>query len=189
MWSATSTASLPWRNNKKPRATLAEKTIVKNQIVSSKFGDVKQFVPSYDQTNAKPEINALMSMEYAKIWQEEHKTYQKNVIGKILIKKPALKRPTFQSSKCPVQADAEANSNNSNRQPANRIRQQVKSAAAAAATNNNTGSDTKTPIIIKNAKPNMPVWRWHIVIIWNIINIIIIKVIYFFKCFMLYSTN
>lgn len=73
-----------------------KKVVLKDQIVSSKFKDVKQFVPSYVKTEPRPTIQSLMSMEYAKIWQDEHNLYEKNVIeGKLLKKKP-LKRPTFQ---------------------------------------------------------------------------------------------
>lgn len=93
--SLVSSSSSLSNKNKKPSVP-AKKAVIKDQIVSSKFVDVKQFVPSYMKTERKPEIESLMSMEYAKIWEEEHKVYEKNVIGQKLIKKKTLKRPTFQ---------------------------------------------------------------------------------------------
>jgi len=78
----------------------SKKTPSKNQIVSSKFGDVKQFVPSY-MTEPKPDIYSLMTMSYGKIWHEEHKLYDKSVIEQKLSKKKPLKRPTFPSKSLP----------------------------------------------------------------------------------------
>lgn len=85
--------------NKKPFVP-TKKAVIKDQIVSSKFADVKQFVPSYTKTEPKPNINSIMSMAYEKIWHEEHKAYEKNVIEQKLIKKKPLKRPRF-PPKCP----------------------------------------------------------------------------------------
>jgi len=77
-----------------------KKAVLKDQIVSSKFVDVKQFVPSYMKTEPKADIYSLITMTYGKIWHEEHKSYEKSVIEKQLIRKKTLKRPTF-PSKCP----------------------------------------------------------------------------------------
>lgn len=76
-----------------------KKIILKDQIVSSRFVDTKQFIPSYIQTNSKPDINLLMKMEYAKIWQNEHDLYEKSVIDQKFVKEKTLKLPTFKS-KC-----------------------------------------------------------------------------------------
>lgn len=86
----------------------AKKVVLKDQIASSKFKDVKQFVPSYIKTEPRPTIQSLMSMEYAKIWQEEHKSYEKNVIEEKLIKKKPLKRPTFQLKNSVMSATKDA---------------------------------------------------------------------------------
>jgi len=85
-----------------------KKAVVKDKIVSSKFADTKQFVPSYMKTELKPEICSLLSMEYSRMWQEEHKTYDKNVIEAKLMKmkKKPLKRPTFQSKNWSATAGA-----------------------------------------------------------------------------------
>ena len=85
---------------KKPSVRGSKKAVLKDQIVSSKFFDVKQFVPSYIKTEPKPDMYSLMTMTYGKIWHEEHKSYVKSVIEQKLIKKKPLKRPTF-PSKCP----------------------------------------------------------------------------------------
>jgi len=85
--------------NKKPFVP-SKKAVLKDQIVSSKFVDVKQFVPSYMKTEPKPDIYSLMTMTYGKIWHEEHESYEKSVIEQKLTKKKPLKRPTF-PSKCP----------------------------------------------------------------------------------------
>lgn len=73
----------------------SKKAVLKDQIVSSKFVDVKQFVPSYMKTEPKPDIYSLLTMSYGKMWHEEHKSYEKTVIEQKLIKKKTLKRPTF----------------------------------------------------------------------------------------------
>lgn len=86
--------------NKKPFVP-SKKAVLKDQIVSSKFVDVKQFVPSYMKTEPKPDIYSLMTMTYGKIWHEEHKSYEKSVIAEKLIKKKPLKRPTFPSKNLP----------------------------------------------------------------------------------------
>lgn len=95
------------KKNKKPFVPTT-KAIIKDKIVSSTFNDVKPFVPSFMKTELKPEINSLITMEYSRIWQEEHKMYQKNVIEEKLnmLKKKPFKRPTFQSKNCSTMADA-----------------------------------------------------------------------------------
>lgn len=92
------TSSCSSNKNKNPLAT--KKAYIKDQIVSSKFGDVKQFVPSY-MTESKPDIFSLMTMTYGKIWHEEHKLYERSVIEQKLLKKKPLKRPTFPSKSLP----------------------------------------------------------------------------------------
>jgi len=87
-------------SNKNKNPLASKKTASKDQIVSSKFGDVKQFVPSY-MTEPKPDIYSLMTMTYGKIWHEEHKMYEKSVIEQKLLKKKPLKRPTFPSKSLP----------------------------------------------------------------------------------------
>lgn len=128
----------------------ATKAIVKDHIVSSKFGDLQHFVPSYVITEPKPEISSLMSMEYAKIWEKEHKVYQKNVIEKRLIKKPTLKRPTFQSPKYSV-LQANALDNNKNRQQLVSSTVRNKKQAKAA-----TSGVTK---IIKHSEPKKAIQK------------------------------
>jgi len=90
-------SSCSWTRRNRPFVP-AKKAVIKDKIVSSKFADTKQFVPSYMKTELKPEICSLLTMEYSRIWQEEHKAYDKNVIeGKLMkMKKKPLKRPTFQ---------------------------------------------------------------------------------------------
>lgn len=87
-------------SNKNKNSLASKKTASKDQIVSSKFGDVKQFVPSY-MTEPKPDIYSLMTMTYGKIWHEEHKMYEKSVIEQKLSKKKPLKRPTFPTKSLP----------------------------------------------------------------------------------------
>lgn len=87
-------------SNKNRNPLASKKAALKDQIVSSKFGDVKQFVPSY-MTESKPDIYSLMTMAYGKIWHEEHKLYEKSVIEQKLSKKKPLKRPTFPSKSLP----------------------------------------------------------------------------------------
>lgn len=105
--SSTSNSSSSSKKSGKPFVP-AKKAVLKDQIVSSKFKDVKQFVPSYVKTEPRPTIQSLMSMEYAKIWQEEHKLYEKNVIEEKLIKKKPLKRPTFQLKNSVISATKDA---------------------------------------------------------------------------------
>lgn len=74
-----------------------KKIIIRDQIVSSKFVDTEQFIPSYIQTKSKPEIYKLLSMEYAKVWQDEHNLYEKSVIDQKFVKDKRWKLPTFQT--------------------------------------------------------------------------------------------
>lgn len=94
--SLLSTGSRVSTKNKIQKVPPPKKVVIKDKIISSKFSDVEQFVPSYMKTKEKPEICSLMSMEYARIWEEEHKDYEKNVIKEKLPKKKTFKRPTFQ---------------------------------------------------------------------------------------------
>lgn len=96
--SCTSLNSRHLTNINKKTFVPSKKVILKDKIVSSKFMDVQKFVPSYMQTNCKPNIKSLIKMDYVKIWQKEHEMYENNVIKqKLLIKKKPFKRPTFQS--------------------------------------------------------------------------------------------
>lgn len=94
-------SSVPCASKKsEPPATVPRKKSVasKDQIVSSKFADVKRFVPSYVLSETKPEIRSLMTMRYAEIWREEHERYEKDVIAEKLVKEKTWKRPTFRKS-------------------------------------------------------------------------------------------
>jgi hypothetical protein len=78
-------------NKNIPPVVPRKKVIIRGQIISSKFVDIKQLIPSYIQTKSKPEINLLVSMEYAKIWQDKHDLYEKSVIEQLFIKKKKIK--------------------------------------------------------------------------------------------------
>lgn len=102
--SGTSLNSRHLTNKNKISFGSSKKVTLKDKIVSSKFMDVQKFVPSYIQTNSKPNINSLIKMDYMKMWQEEHELYKNNVIKQklLLTKKKPFKRPTFQSKNSAV---------------------------------------------------------------------------------------
>lgn len=108
-----------WKKNTNPLpvvpAAAAKAVVIKGEIISSRFADVETFVPSYMKTERRPDMSSLISMEYFRIWQREHETYEKNVIEKKLTKpkkRKPLKRPTTISSSSSISNTFQSNNNN-----------------------------------------------------------------------------
>lgn len=96
---STAQKCAPLNKNKisKPLCEPSKKVLTKDHIVSSNFAKVKQFTPSYATT--KPEINSLLTMEYAKMWENEYKLYAKNVIEETKkVKKKVFGPPSLRSN-------------------------------------------------------------------------------------------
>lgn len=132
-------------NKNKKQFIPSKKTVLKDQIVSSRFVNVKQFIPSYMKTELQPEINSLITMEYAKIWQDEHKLYERNVIEEMLVEKKRFKPP---QTKCFPTAIKCANIPLSTSRPPPPARKKIQRELKNA----------KELVKLQNPKPK-PVWK------------------------------